>query len=297
MKYSLTVIVSFLLLCACGSREQKDYKTIAVTDDSMRWLCERIVGEGYEVVSLIPSGADTESYEPEISAMRDLSRADIYFTANTIGFEQSVNSRIGVELRDLKVIDISTEVPKITDTHNHAGNRHDADSHDHDDIVADPHLTGSVRNMKLMAKAILDSSVKEYPVDSIRFHRNYNVLIQRLDSLDAAISGKVDPEISFMVMHPVLSYFARDYDLRQINVLDEGKESSPVHFRRNILRGKDLRPEIFLVEKGSDILRAKEIADFVGCTTGEFTINSYSWFEDMKSLAELLAKVEKDNHQ
>lgn len=293
MKYSLTIIVSFLLLCACGSREQKDYKTIVVTDGSIRWLCERIVGDGYEVVSLIPSGADTETYEPEISTMRDLSRADIYFTTNTIGFEQSINSKIGMELRGLNVIDISAEVPKITGTHSHAGHQHDAESSHDDDIVADPHLTGSVRNMKLMAKAIIDSAVEEYPLDSIRFYRNYSILIQRLDSLDAAIAGKVDSGVSFMVMHPVLSYFARDYGLRQVNVLDEGKESSPVHFRRNLLRGKDLKPEIFLVEKGSDRLRAKEIADFVGCATGEFTINSYSWFEDMKSLAELLADVEK----
>ena len=78
-----------------------------------------------------------------------------------------------------------------------------------------------------MSQTIYETIHNEYP-DSTRYTQNFNRLQQRLEALDRAIEEQITASgvEQFIVYHPALTYYARDYGIRQIAIEQEGKEPS-----------------------------------------------------------------------
>ena len=78
-----------------------------------------------------------------------------------------------------------------------------------------------------MSQTIYNTIHERYP-DSVRYTQNFNRLQDRLDSLDKTITARIETsEVeSFIIYHPALTYYARDYGLNQIAIEQEGKEPS-----------------------------------------------------------------------
>jgi zinc transport system substrate-binding protein len=70
--------------------------------------------------------------------------------------------------------------------------------------------------------------IHELHPDSTLYSANYARLAENLARLDTLVSGRLaaSPIRSFMIFHPGLTYFARDYGLRQIALESDGKEPS-----------------------------------------------------------------------
>ena len=65
----------------------------------------------------------------------------------------------------------------------------------------------------------------------------YDSLCQRIQHTDSLIRRQLSAPKSakaFMIYHPALSYFARDYGLHQISIEEGGKEPSPAHLKELI---------------------------------------------------------------
>ena len=78
-----------------------------------------------------------------------------------------------------------------------------------------------------MAENVFTAIHEQYP-DSVKYRDNFERLIQKIDELDARTRQKI--ELSgvkyFIVYHPALTYYARDYGIQQVAIESDGKEPS-----------------------------------------------------------------------
>ena len=69
---------------------------------------------------------------------------------------------------------------------------------------------------------------------------------------------------AFLVWHPSLSYFARDYGLLQISVGQEGKEASVQQLQSKIDEAKAHNAEVFFYQKEFDSRQAEVVNEQIG---------------------------------
>lgn len=253
---------------------------ITVSIEPQRWLLEQIVGDRFEVQCLMSRGGNPESYEPAFSHLSDLERSKCYMRMGNLGFENAIVERISANMPELPIINTSESIELIVDDHGH-------------DHGVDPHVWSSVRNAKTIAgnmlRAVneLDSENKE------AYTANYARLLERLDSIDsvcATLLSGADVGRSFVVWHPSLSYFARDYGLRQISVGIEGKEMSVGDTREIIGKINSDSAKVFLVQKDYDTSKAGVISEGITSMRVE-TINplNYEWDAEIVQTARAIA--------
>lgn len=280
---TVLLIIAGALGTACGRDDGSDQDSadgrlkVAVSYDAHRMLLESIGGNRVVASSLLPAGADPETYEPSISSLKKLRGCRLYLTTSTPGYEETLAHKIKSASPDMQIIDLSQGIKKITGTHtlhNHDGHRED---------ITDPHLLSSVRNARIIADNILKIIIKTDTAGKEYYTSRHKALTARLDSIDRALATSVSGK-AFVVLHPSLSYFARDYGMTQISLGSAGKESSPAALKKALTEAKKLHPQIMVVEKGTVTQQTEAIADFLGIPIVEFGQNGYSWTEDMEAL-------------
>ena len=103
------------------------------------------------------------------------------------------------------------------------------------------------------------------------------------------LSGQ-NADRAFMIYHPALSYFARDYSLHQIPIEAGGKEPSPAHLRDLINSCKKEKVRIIFVQPEFDRRNADLIAQQTGTRVVSINPLSYDWEEEMMNTARALVK-------
>ncbi len=209
-------LLPILLLALCGScsdRRPADTEIFYVSIPPLRGLVGDIVGGDFQIEVLVPPGASPETFEPTPKQFIALNRARLVFNVGLIDFETTLLSKI--EQPD-KVIDLSRGIELIDGGHQHTG------SHG-----VDPHIWCSPKALQLMAQNAYEAIHRACP-DSTKYTDNYNRLQMQLTALDERVQAEVAQSgvRSFIIYHPALGYYARDYGLRQTAIEEEGKEPS-----------------------------------------------------------------------
>lgn len=104
------------------------------------------------------------------------------------------------------------------------------------------------------------------PANKDFYNANYNRLTARLDSTDAAIAARLAGarSKSFLIWHPSLSYFARDYGLRQIAVGQDNKEMTPGQLRDVHLTATADSAAVMFMQQNFDTRQAGSLAGELG---------------------------------
>ena len=91
----------------------------------------------------------------------------------------------------------------------------------------DPHIWASPRALQRMAANAYEAIHALWP-DSVKYTENHARLQEQLAALDARTAGKIAASgvRYFIIYHPALTYYARDYGLQQVAIEDDGKEPS-----------------------------------------------------------------------
>lgn len=281
---TILLIIAGAVTVACGRSDDGADKDsadgrmqVAVSYDAHRMLLESIGGERVEATSLLPAGADPETYEPSISSLKKLRGCRLYLTTFTPGYEENLAQKIKSGFPDIQTVDLSRGIIKITGTHT----LHD--EHGHCADITDPHLLSSVRNAKIISDNILNILISTDSAGKDYYTARHKALTARLDSLDRALAASVSGK-AFVVLHPSLSYFARDYDMTQIPLGSAGKESSPAALKKALSQAKSLHPMLMIVEHGTVTPQTKAEADYLGIPIVQFRQNDYNWAEDIQTL-------------
>ena len=276
-------ILTLVILYGCGNAtHNSDKATITVTIEPLRYFTEAIAGEHFKVVSMVPKGSSPESYDPTPQQLVALGNSQAYLRIGHIGFEQAWMKKLEANHPDMKVFDTSQGIDLIrSEGHWHGDHFHEGG--------VEPHIWNSTQNASMMADNIykalceLDSTHQEeykHRLDSLK------KTIARTDENVKAILKNAST--SFLIYHPALSYFARDYGLKQISIEEGGKEPSPAHLKELIELCKREKIHVIFVQQEFDQRNAQLIADELGIKVVSINPLSYDWAEEMENAARSL---------
>lgn len=291
---TILLLTSCLLLAACAGRPLKNQNgeeekpIITVTLEPQRYFTEAIAGDKFTVVSMVPKGSSPETYDPIPQQLVSLGDSKAYFRIGYIGFEQTWMDRLMDNTPHIQVFDTSKGVDLIL---NHEEPGHGHSNHDGHYHAVEPHIWNSATNALILAgntyKALctLDKTNQPY------YLARYDSLCHRIQQTDSLIRRQLaEPETakSFLIYHPALSYFARDYGLHQISIEEEGKEPSPGHLKEliDLCKAEDVR--VIFVQPEFDKRNAETIAQQTGTKVVPINPLSYDWEEEMLNVANAL---------
>lgn len=278
----LFILLGYVSSCSSAPAE---HKIVTVSIEPQKYLLEQITGDRVEVRCLLSNSANPETYDPTVTHLMNLQKSLGFLRMGNIGFEAALLDKIHQANPELPIFNTSSGVNLITGTHGHS---HDGVMH----TETDPHTWSSVKNAKIIVKNMLDAMVEIDPDNKAYYHKNYNRYIAHLDSLDSAITARLAPVTgsAFMVWHPSLSYFARDYGLQQVVIGNaEHKDVSPAQLKESIDHAKEHGADVFFTQKDFDSRQVSAINDQIGAREVSINPMAYDWEAEITSIANALA--------
>ena len=279
----LIYILTLFILSACGNTTQKSEKPIlTVTLEPLRYFTESIVGDNYEVVSMVPKGSSPESYDPTPQQLVNLSKSQAYLRIGYIGFEQAWMKKLEANCPNMKVYDTSKGIDLIRDKGHWHGD------HFHEGGV-EPHVWNSTQNALIIADNIYQALCELDSTHQEDYQKRLDVLKQTIRQTDANIRTLLEnADSTFLIYHPALSYFARDYGLKQVSIEEGGKEPSPAQLKALIETCRNENVHTIFVQQEFDQRNAQLIANELGVNIVSINPLSYDWVKEMIRIAEAL---------
>jgi len=285
-KFIIPFLVVGILLSGCFSETQKSKdKIVFVSILPLKYFADKIVGDNYRVVVTVPPGVGPESYSPTPKQMMLLGEARAYFSIGYLGFEQVWLENFRSSNPDLQVFVTSKRVDLIQDKEQHG-------DHTHLQGV-DPHIWSSPKAARLIALNIFDGMVQIDPENGDTYRKNLNLLLNEIEKVDSTVTKLLSnvPSKKFILFHPALGYFARDYGLEQLSIEFEGKVPSPRHLQAVIETAKSENIKFVLIQKEFDKENAEIIAKETGSKIIQIDPLDYNWPEQMITIAEKLSNT------
>jgi zinc transport system substrate-binding protein len=220
---------------------------------------KKIAGDDFEINLLIPPGSSPAAYTLLPSQLKDIARSAIWFRIGYIGFEHSWKDKISQANSQMKVVNISEGLDLI------AENKEQHGDHVHMDGI-DPHVWLSPVLVKQMAKRILDELIVLKPEKTAEYTENYMRFVEECDQLNTELKNKLKAYQGrkFIVFHPSLSYYAREYGLDQYSLESGGKEPTPQHLRNVVDLARKENIKIIYIQSEFDREHARVFANEIG---------------------------------
>ena len=169
---------------------------------------------------LIPPGQELHDFQPAPSA---------------IGLTQGATLVIGIGGADetwlpelLTTIDPVPATLFLTSTLQRQGQSL-LEEEEHGEIGVDPHVWLSPKLVLTVLPAVADALIAAHPTKRLTIERNADQFTTQLQQLDSDITSTLAavPQHRFISFHNAFSYFARDYGLEQVAVIEEVPGEAP----------------------------------------------------------------------
>jgi zinc transport system substrate-binding protein len=251
----LLLATTLLMTSACESGTKDSGRlTVAVTILPQAGFVEAIGGDRVEVVVMVPPGASPHTYEVTPDQMTRLSNAKMYAKVGSpVEFELAWMDKLIAVNRSMLVVDCSKGIDLT-------------ESQDPDEPGLDAHIWLSVKNAGLMVKNIFDGLVQVDSANKAYYEKNCADYLDKLNSLDIELAADLSgvTNRSFIVFHPAFGYFARDYNLTQIAVEQEGKEPDADYIVRLIKEAREHDIRVVFVSPQYNTKSAESVAREIG---------------------------------
>lgn len=282
-------LAALLLLGSCHSPHTGQSKpVVAVSILPLKYLVDNISGGTVETIVMLPPGTGHESYDPSPRQMAELSKARLYLTTGHTAFDNTWLPNLAENNPAMKVKELTDGIELIEGARNHSSG-HDGE-HPHG---VDPHFWLSPRAFGHMAATTLKELIALMPEQEKNFRHHYDSLAGVIAAIDTLATHRFSQLTNrrFMVFHPALSYFARDYGLDQIAIEAGGKTPGASDIRKliDLARADSIR--IILVQREYDTAVASSVAHEIGARTVRFDPMAYDWPQNMQQMVENLGKT------
>lgn len=249
-----------------------------------KYFVEQIGGDRVNVSVMVGAGIQPENYEPKPQQLKDLSQADAYIAIG-IFFEDVWGDRLKAANKEMQWLDSSTGVEKIVlaDHHHHEGEA----AHSHDEDLPDPHIWLSPQRVKQQAESIYQLLVKLDPQNEKLYADNLNKFLKEIEQVDQAIREKLTPlkQRSFLIFHPSLGYFAKDYNLEQIAIEVEGQEPSAAELAEIVKIAQEKQIKVIFAEPQDNTQSVAAIAQEIGAQIITIDHLNPNWSENLVAIA------------
>jgi len=260
-----------------------------------------IGGDKVNISLMVQPGNSPHTYEPKASQMKDISKADVYFSIG-VEFEEAWLPRFSDQNKKMRIVNIGEGIHKLAmaehhhDTDEHEDEKHDEhgdEKHDeHEDEGKDPHIWTSTTNVKAIAKNILNTLVKLDIENANYYKSNYEKFIQKINATDKNIRkilSDVPKDSKFMVFHPAWGYFAKQYGLTQLAIEAGGKNPKPKTIAYLIEEAKEEKVKAIFTAPEFSTKIAKQIANELGIKVIKVSPLNPKWSQNLENLARAIA--------
>jgi len=184
---------------------------VAATIAPLGDFVKAVGGDKVSVTVVVPPGAEPHTFEPTPSLMVGLSRADLYIM-NGAGLEYWMD-RLLLANKNMTVLDSSKGISLLAES----------------EEEIDPHIWLSLRNAAIQVENICRGLTEIDPQNEDYYAKNRDEYLQKLRALDEKLNGTFAGKKNkiFIVHHPAWTYFARDYGLNQVPLMENEKEPGP----------------------------------------------------------------------
>ena len=236
-----------------------------------------------------PAGQSPETYDPTPQQMVQISQSQAYFRIGEIGFEQAWMKNLQSQNPDMAVFDLS-EGMELIKNEEELHEEGEAYPHHHHGSV-DPHIWTSISGARVIAQNTCQAFIKLDPENQEIYRAGYQRLIEEIDSTEAEMKQLLQPlaGTAFIIYHPALTYFAREFGLKQLCIELDGKEPSPAQLKQLLETATQSEAKVVFVQQEFDQKNAELIAKETGCRLVAINPLSYNWHDEMIRLATILA--------
>ena len=211
---TLAALAGSLLAVGCSSIEGGsgvDSNLVVATSTIVEDVVRNVGGESLNLVSLIPNGFDSHTYEPKPSEIEMLGSAKLVVMADA-GLNQKITQLAELSTDSGNILDLNASSLSSSDFIVKASSSR-ANPHTWTDptLVAKwvPTIVEELVSKKLVSRAVAEANAASY--------------LAKLSELDRKIAGRFSPANSsqrrLVVYHDAWEYFAKRYDLELVGVL------------------------------------------------------------------------------
>lgn len=275
----LPVLLAFIV-SGCQLKNKPE-RIVSVSILPQKYFVERIAGDYVDVNVMIPPGMNPATSDLSSEQLKKLYDSDLCFAVGYLPFETTHLYPVLEGKPDIRLIRHSDNVELIAGSCGHG----EEGGHIHEGGV-DPHIWLSPRYAREISRQIRDALTEKYPEKREFFATNYAALnedIHRIEQqADSILSAKTHK--AFLIYHPALTYFAKDYGMEQIPIEDEGKEPHPAHLKKIIDEANAKDIHIIFIQKQFDVNNAQAIARATGSEVIPIDPLNENWLEGMQQL-------------
>jgi zinc transport system substrate-binding protein len=233
----LFFIVIFFLLITFGCTKTENKNEIVTTIYPFKAILQEIVGDRFEVKSILPAGADPHTYEMIPSDFQSIQNSKAFFfgAMKLDGWASKLDVKNKIELITL--------VPKNFLIELKVRHHHDSDIKEDENFGIDPHFWTDPNTVKAMLQNLISELVKIDPQGEMTFKSNAETFTKKLSDLDLQIKKEIE-NIKYknvFTAHPFYSYFFERYGFKVAGSLEIAPGSQPT--------AKDIKNLIELVKK------------------------------------------------
>ena len=195
-----------------------DKINVATTIAPLAEFVRAVGGDRVAVTVVVPPGAEPHTFEPTPSLMVDMSKADLY-VMNGAGLEFWIDRLLQAN-KDMTVIDSSKGIDLISESEDEM----------------DPHIWISLKNAAVQVQNICSGLIQVDPANKDYYSQNRDSYLEQLKALDEELNSSftASKKKIFVVHHPAWTYFARDYALEQVPLMENEKEPGPKYLSQVI---------------------------------------------------------------
>jgi zinc transport system substrate-binding protein len=285
----LSVIILLIVsLFACQNKRSKDSKkeyTVSVSILPQKFIIDRLSLNTIEVNVMVPPGTSPEMYEPSPTQMKGVARSAIYFAIGPLEFESTILPRIKELNPQIKFVDLSKGI-NLMEGHKHR----EIMGEDKHHTNYDPHIWTSTIEFKQMANKTCIELCEVFPDKERIFKENLSGLNDEIDKLDSLVKSIVSNASTktFLIYHPALSYFARDYGLNQISIEEDGKNPSAQTLTGLVKLARIQNISTIFIQAQFDSHNAEMLAWEIGGEVVKIDPLGYDWLKNMYDLTDKL---------
>ena len=271
----ITLFVVAVILAACeGTKREKP--VVTVTIEPLRYFVEQIAGDKVSVTTLVPKGSSPETYEPTAQQMVNMSQSVLFVKVGNLGFERTWMEKLNTLTSHITIVDTSEGIEYVSAP---------------DRGITDEHTWMSTKNALVIAHNIYLALTKVDSSSSVYYKERYDSLVASINKLNSTITQQLKSidNRSFIIYHPALTYFAKDYSLTQLALEEDGREPSAASLAKLITNAKKLGTKLMFVQKEFDNRNREIITIETGVKTVDINPLDYNWDKQMTLVANALA--------
>lgn len=284
LRYIFLLIFPFVLM---GCHDVVDTRPVlTVSIEPLRYFVQAIGGDNFQINTLVPAGASPETYELTPQQVVQASDSKAYFSIGTLGFEQTRLQKLVDNAPNLMVVNCSDSITLLQNDHHHEHKTHTTDG-------IDLHTWMSTTSGKQIAHNVLRALCQVDSANASLYQHRHDSLVHHIDSLDSKIRKTLRPltHRTFMIYHPALGYYARDYGLQQVSVEQDGREPSAERMQQLILQAQREKVKVVFIQEEQAGRAAKRIAESAKTKIISIAPLSAEWDKQMLHIAQSLSQT------